>query len=786
MKNSLLLLLLLFTLQTYAQSTIETVVLEAKTNNPIAFANVVLKSIDDTTFVRGKVSDQQGKISFSDLTKDQEYCLTVSYVGFTPESYTFRTTQKRVVLDAIFLKEDKTILGEVSVSGNAHGVRYKVDRKVIDAQSFPEATQAIDLLENIPSLDVDYNGEITYREGGTFLVYIDDHPVNNGVQRLQQISTSRIKQIEVITNPPAKYNAEGSAGIIRVVLKKSRLEGYNIALSASMEQTGERKMSYNLEKQGKKGSWYLNGSFRKTIWTYADTKIEQTTIVDQQQNYLRQEMDLLGGGYYNSIDFGFNYDITPLDFVDISIGLHPFVQKQNNFDEGKVWEQNGVSSPIYEYNILTHYHGEYQYVWSTATWKHQFGDDTDHNLSLNMEYSQPFIQYIDKNISTKKTDTFFEGRGYQGSEGKDVELDALLSYEHPIGENAKLEIGVSHKDYRIPGIENRNGEFLEDGTFVAFGEQEVQEDIYYQRMVDATFATLEAKMGKINMKVGARGEWTDRKVEYDDFQDNDKKRKQNNDNYFKLFPSFHLLYENNDENQWAVSYTKRISRPRYYDIVPVKNFSSPYSYHIGNETLQPIYRHSFEVSYRKMWKNNFFNVELYHKRIEQVYRIEYHLGEGNTLYEIPENVGTYNLTGGEIMIGIDITKWWNVNLSTKAFHHITTFEDASREVLKQFCSNVRLNNKMRLGQLAKLKWDVRYSSPFDNGQTKQDGFWYCNGSVSKSLWKKHWNVTFSYNHIFDRRTTISTIDDPTIQRVEQEHRKPFYTLKLSYQLNNQK
>lgn len=220
MKYSYFITVFLFGCFCFSQTaTVQGTVSDSLTGNPVAFAEVVLAAAktNDSTLL-GAITNENGFFIFEKVPYGT-YKFSAAFMGFGKVEKTITIQTKKTDLGTLYLSENAEDLEQVVVTSSKPGVQYKVDRQIINPQSFPGANVAVDLLKNVSSLQVDVNGEVTYRNDGTFKVYINGHPVPNGSQKLQQIPTEQIERIEVITNPSSEFSAEGSAGIIQIILE---------------------------------------------------------------------------------------------------------------------------------------------------------------------------------------------------------------------------------------------------------------------------------------------------------------------------------------------------------------------------------------------------------------------------------------------------------------------------------------------------------------------------------------------------------------------------------------
>ncbi len=349
--------------------------IDKASNNPIPYANAILKSPTDSILFKGTITDDAGRFTIKDI-KAGQYNLKLSFIGY-----------QSVVIDKIRLQRGLRDMGrielnvlsenlnEVVVRATPPSISYKVDKKVINAGSFPGASVAMDLLENIPSLQVDFEGKLTYRGDGTFSVFINGQAVANGEEKLKQIPADRIDKIEIITNPSAKYDAEGTAGIINVLLKKNRLKGYAISTTAQISTYGDKRWNYSINKQSDKGSWYLEGNANHRVWEKSHIVSDRRNVQGEDLYLVHSDMDRKGGGNQNYAEFGFNYDLTEKDVIDFNINGNILKSKSSNTRKGDVSEMLKRGSEIIsdtDYHFNGEYTNDYQYLGGAFKYEHAF------------------------------------------------------------------------------------------------------------------------------------------------------------------------------------------------------------------------------------------------------------------------------------------------------------------------------------------------------------------------------------------------------------------------------
>lgn len=764
------------------------IIIDDDTGTPLPYGNAILTSPKDSTILLGAITDNSGKFTIANIEKGK-YHLKISFIGY-----------QTVIMDNLLLQWGIKDIGEVrmkvltenmetvTVKATTQAISYKVDKKVIDAGSFPGANIAMDFLANVPSLQVDINGELTYRGDGTFKVFINGHPVANGVEKLKQIPANKIKQIEVITNPSAKYDAEGTAGIINVILKRNRLPGYAINASTSTTTLGSYDFLFSIEKQTEKGSWYANGNlgnyvFRKQSITQSQNIFSKDILYETTSDLIRIE-----NGISNSLEFGFNYDLTSNDYIDFSAYVNPLRNTNENKTTGDIYEYSHEQIPIEENYIYNNqYDVNYRYFGFTASYEHIFSGERTNKLSSYIDFATYLHPLDEKKVVTSVYDTYTKKEGFVGKEHNEILFEANLGYQNQFTEKSSIETGIEIELDHIPKVTSVSGTFDEDDNITPFHGEPLNQSVNFEQDVYAAYIIFKNSFGKFEYQLGIRSEFTDRKSNYEyEKTDGSRRITPAQNQFWNWFPSVHTVYSFSETHQLAANFSRRINRPDYWELVPLSQYDTPYSYYQGNGNLMPSYANAFEAGYKKSWNKNFVGIEVFARNTQGLIQSYSRVDTANLLVISPENVGNSWSVGTELMTGVDIFSWWNVNYSTSLFSYKLIIDfDNLNQVEKQFRSDSRLNNTFLLPKEITLKWDLNYLSPLVTVQSKRDGYFYSNFAVKKGFKDRKWEITLSFSNFLNSKK-FDNLSKGNGFRIETNYKeKPMLLIKIAYNFNNQ-
>ena len=790
----LFLVILLGTAQSFSQNTgsIKGVIIDRKSREPIAYANISLFNRQDS-LLTGTISNEKGKFYLKNIPSGK-YRLHIGFMGYQEVVYkNFIINGGVRDLGKIPMQIAPQSLKEVHIRSGKPPVTYKVDRKVINASAFPQANVALDLLENVPSLKIDVSGKITYRNDAVFQVFINGKPVADGADRLRQIPANRIDRIEIITNPSAKYAAEGTAGIINVVLKKNRLKGYRITAGLAYQTDGTYSLQFSIGRNTKRSEWHLDAGIADYKFL---TGYEQ--YIDLRSPDIRQILDTKGkwdnANGRNYISFGYNYDLTSKDEIDISFHIDPFYKTEDHDDYGIIHEQKFDASGMLVFDETYRYakrdHMTYQYVGPSLRFTHKFDKAGDKKLELSADYFTYLSNFDEAKTYEKQFDDHIEKYGtlYNEQNEKDWEFD--LDFTYPFNDYFGLEAGSSESLNYIPKTTVKNGYFTANDQLTAFTGDYHYQEVNFERNIYASYISLDYGWKKWKFKTGIRYEFVDRRADFSyNFTDDPQllTKKVNSLQYGNWFPTLHLQYSFDKTHQVTASYTRRISRPRYFLIMPVKEYESPFSYITGDENIQPTSIDSWELNYQKSWDKDYFSVQYFLHQKNNLMTYYNRIDPSDMRYLQYTNAGNSLNSGLEIGGNYHIYSWWNANLSVsvyRSFMHLYIPNEIDRKSDKTM-GNIQLNQDFDLPARFKIQLKLRYDSPWEYLQREGDAVWKMQVSLQKRL-GKHWRFLVYTNNLWGDIVHQSQTLAPGIRIQNTFRYKQYIGFKLMYNFNNRK
>lgn len=756
-------------------------------SHAIEYANIGLYD-DDENLVSGAISKSDGSFVIDGLSMGQ-YVLKVMFVGFEPyESSLLQITNDDPMIDVqtIILEPRTEEIDEVEVLGQRKPVVYKLDKKVVDAAAYPNASggTAVDILENVPSVTVDLEGNVSLRGSADFTVFINGKPsMFQGADALEQIPAGQIDNIEIITNPSARYDAEGTAGIINIILKKETANGITGLVNVNGSTTGSYGADFLFTKKTDRWYWKAGGNHTRN-YRKGDFEQFKSTFANDTLGSFFSEGDRTGHFENTSGMLGFGYEDRKNSFeVELGAGIPGFGYNGNlMYTENYVAGNEQIPYREGSYNSHDYKHMSNDIYSANINYTRKLKGE-GHKLSMNIYGNYNYALEYFENDLLDFNDIQDDGQKSWEDEYR-VTVRAKADYERPLfSNNGKFEAGYLYDLY------------LEDGDYTlhdfnaTLGEFVNMEDYYsrylLKRHIHAMYGIVSDKSGMLSYQFGLRTEYADRILE------SSSKWAENIKSAFDFFPSGHVSLQPGEFNQLSASYSRRIERARLHYLEPFITFADSYTARTGNPFVRNEYINSYEISWqRDLKESDFFSVELFHRaKSDKIERIRTIYRPGITLDSI-SNVGNDYSTGAEAMANIALFSWWTLNASASLYHYSIVSDYKIPGVDDESLNwQLRFSNMLTLNSTTKIQLDGNYVGPSVSTQGTREAFFYTNLSIRKQFFKRKVTGTISASDILrtaEYRNTQTGNGMETITKVV-----PFYpaiNFSLSFRINqyNQK
>ena len=755
--------------------------IDSKLEESLSYASVALYNSADSSLVTGTITDESGNFNLTGVSEGN-YFVEIEFIGFqkkTIADIAYSYQYQQIDLGVIHLNPSALELGEVTITNDEPFLQYKIDRKVVNVSQHINATggTAIDVLENAPSMDTDIEGNITLRGSSNFKVLIDGKPtILEGSDALSQLPASAIEDIEIITNPSAKYDPDGTAGIINVKMKKSKSSGMTGLISGSVGSSplysGNILLNYKLDKINFTGGAkynYNDGSISRSLFR-ENYFSDSTTIINTKDsgNRLRSGVSLLGGIEYN---------ISEKNTLSLMGTFNNFYSERNNSSHSSLEK---IPENIIDYyvtdNSLSGSNKGFQLEFNDT---HQF-DSPDHLLEISGtiykgngttdELQFPFISdsdWVPLDLETENIQKLITS---------DESLYNLyFDYTRPIGTNGLLEGGYQFKYDR-----SETGYLFQTYELNSSVNNLISEDNYdFLRSIHAIYGTYTDRFGKYDIKLGIRAEYTDRVFTSESLLEDFTYNK------LDFYPSLYVTRSFQNDQQIQLNYSRRINRPSDRYLNPIPRYSNGFYSFIGNPSLEPEYANSFELNYQKGFGASYIAAETFLRQtVNKITQIQ-SMTEDNILVYTMDNLNSDFTMGIELTGFFKATEWWQINPTFSLSKYQLNGEYDAEDIIKSSINwNASLDNTFKLKTGTTFQIQGVYKSPTVTLTGNMNASYGLNLAIKQDLFNKA-SLTFSIRDVFGTMNRSYTLDNPDYYVVGDMSREaPIFTLSFSYRFNN--
>lgn len=791
-------------------------VIDANSEEVLPFVNVVLLSAKDSTLIDGTVTNEKGFFLLKNVKPNSNFILKLSFIGYKDVYRNIKLKDKPLNVGTLSMSTNSEILEGVEIVAERQMMEYKLDKRVINVEKnlVSAGGDASDVLENVPSVSVDEDGAVSLRGNSNVKVLIDGKPSellgNDLATVLSQIPASTIANIEVITNPSAKYDPEGMSGIINIKLKEKGNKGLsgniNLTGGSAIEKffprtNGSAGISYSTKKWGFSAS--VDGRFNERGRRSDNMKLLFNQAKDGYDAWMRSKQsgnssNLSGGG-----KIGFDWYIDDKTSLTLSyngrVHGHP-TDKATIANENLLDQRFGEDTSLYSARSLDQIttgvsNGKFHTF--SLNFSKQFNNpeqelmiDANWNMGGFYRESSQILDYWNPTIPNyEKKDI---------SESNDDRAVVNINYSHPFSKTLKMEVGYnlnysdrqSVYEYYLNGSEQR--------------DDEMSYDFYSTEYINAIYATLGYSFGKWSGQLGLRGEIAS--------SEGTKKMLNKEDDHFTKeyispFPTLHLSYQITDMQSAQLSYSRRINRPNMFTMMPNVDLSSPEHIRFGNPNIDPEYTDAVELGYSIILpKTTIFTSAYYRQTNNRISWFNFLWTEENArkygfewvldvagdevdkgkLAMTSLNIDKSVNYGLELIIDQQITKWWKVNLSANFFGNYTDATIINDNEIKSFNWDAKLNSTMNLPHEWTIQTSAMYFAPRKTIQGESAARFFSDIAIKKNINKK---ITLSLRYADIFRTAGHRSNTITDDYFSIRNGKPYrqsLTLNFSYRFGDGK
>ncbi|MEL6657614.1 MAG: TonB-dependent receptor [Bacteroidota bacterium] len=754
------------------QGTVKGKVLD-ELQQPVAYATISVSDAEGT-LISGGITDEKGKFSLDKLPFGT-LAVEVQFLGYQTFTQNVQLSNKErtISLSGIQLQPAQTQLEEVVVTAEHSQYSLQMDRKVfrVGKDVLAQGSNALDILNEVPQVAVDPTGSVTLRGNSQVQILINGRrtglTMNNAID---QIDGENIDRIEVITNPSASFDANGSAGIINIVLKKNQEYGFKGQVSTTLGTPANYIVRPSLLYKSERLNFFANYRWRYSdyngLYITDQRNLDNSEITRLTKNEVEDRHDdgrsfYVGGDYYwkerNSVTLAFyRADTKDTDFTAL------------NYD----WEgaqsttallRNGNSVERRDYNQLeanyTRSYEERGRKWTIDMQYDFWNSNKDWQLNT---FGEILPENVPANIRTNNQ---------SGSRDFVVQTD----YSLPVGENGKVQFGGKLENRVVTN--NYLAESLVDEQWLTF--MDIDNDVDYREAISGGYVEYENKLGKLDYKAGIRAEYTS--IEISDIENAFTQNKY----YLNWFPSAFLSYPFSESSSVQASYSRRINRPFLWDLYPFFEIRDINVLQIGNPDLDPTYTNGYELTYALRKEKFSFNPGIYHRRSEQPFQTFLSQESAELFVLQPVNIEALIETGIEFNASYQPTRAlrFTADFNYYQFEDIGTFngQDLSADGTTW---RARVSTQVRLPKELRVQAFYMYTAPRNEAQLNYLSYSDLTLAVSKTILKDRLDISARAFNILDSRIrqTIATTDTYTLEQSSRRYGARYW-MTIVYKFN---
>lgn len=793
--------LVFFVVPVFALQTIRGRIVDGNTSQPLDFVNVALLKEANAAPATGVISDEKGHFELPRVPNGK-YMLRISFVGYNTIELPLKVSDKELDMGMIKLYEDSKRLSEVEVVGQGTQMRFEIDKKVfsVDQNIASAGGSATEVLQNIPSVDVDNEGNVSLRNNSSVEVWINGKPsgltAENRAQILQQMPAESIESIEIMTNPSAKFNPEGTSGIINLVMKKNRKGGYygSASLGTMWSQGAIPGVNAGINYNYNSGRFdaYINMGYR--AMNFAGGGWSERYSLDTNNDttaLLKQDNERLFGYSGLFTRAGIDYRLSDKH----SIGLSGFGMVGTGGGSDKI---NYTLTDYATSNILRNYNrynvndGGRPGMNITLDYKWEL-DQKGSNLMSSLSYSTHKRYSDDSYLQRENSGADTTSYIMQYNQGQNKEWQFKLDFTKKFSETDRLEAGWQStlQDRFGP---NSATDLLTNSPLYAY-----YNEFDYKEQVHAAYITYGNRFNNLSLQGGLRGEYFWRHP-FNSVLDNAGNKQA--DDYgakgeIQLFPSFFASYSLPDNNEIQFNASRRISRPRGRQINPFRDYSDSTNISYGNLDLSPEYSAALELNYLKTWDKHSLASTLYHRFTDDVIQRVSFMNNDNVLESTYMNVTKSANTGFELVVKNNLFKILNLTSSVNLYYsklyastYISPYNNSiTRNIPEQenFSWTGRVIGNVILGKNTFGQITGQYSAPRLIAQGKETASYSVDLGLRQTLFDRKLSLNFMIRDVLNtRRRSSVTWGDGFYQRSESYFSGRMIGLTATYNFGNMK
>ncbi|MDY0026368.1 MAG: TonB-dependent receptor [Lentimicrobium sp.] len=719
------------------------------TKHAVEYGSVALFRQKDSVLTGGTISNAKGQFTIDNIAPGR-YFIRVQFMGFEDmvvKGIMITPKTPSVDLGELALKASATAISGVEVTAEREMMINNLDKKIINVDKTIAAIggSAVDVMQTIPSVTVDVDGNLSLRGSQNITILVDGKPsglaeLSSG-DLLQQIPASSIQSIEIVTNPSVRYDPEGTSGIINIVLKKRSLQGLNGQVSLTGGTNGSYNTSLNLNYRKDRINVFAGYDNRVGTFKGRGTSLRTTNVEDFTSELNQKDVYEFSRNMHN-LNTGIDYKLNDLNTLTFNFQL-----RDMNFDNDGTTTSlttTETSDTMRYFNRTSNSARHINSLNYTLSYKREFttkGKELTADFMVidnNMQGDQ------DINQNEIRAPEFPLIRQSSKSRNSNFMYMAQANFVYPRENGSRIETGFKSTIKNL-SMRNELAEYSSTTDNWVINPQ-ANNDFDYFEQIHAAYGIYSASLKKFKYQLGLRAEQL--------ISDSDLLKGEDSFDlsYLSWFPSVHIAFEQSEKQQWALSYSRRISRPHNRQLNPYVDYSDSLNIRYGNPKLKPEFINSFELGWSTFVGKNSLNASLFFRHTEGLIERVTTLGDAGVTYTTYENLNNGYSYGIELIGNREFAKWFKANLNLSYFQNVFEGSDEfniARTESWQWTS--KLNMNFNVAKSLMLSAAVYYNSPRTFAQEKRDAMYWADISARYDFMKGKASLSLRISDIFDTR-----------------------------------
>ena len=759
---------------------------DVSTNEHVEYGSVVLFRSSDSTMISGSLTDAKGKFLIEKI-KPGKYYIRIQFIGYENKiipNVNISAQNADIKLGDISIHPNSSSLSGVVITSQKAMITNNLDKKVItvDKNMAIGGGTATDVMENVPSVSVDADGNVSLRGNPNITLLIDGKPSSQtGISTsdvLNQIPANAIESVEVITNPSVRYDPDGTTGIINIVLKKKALQGFNGIISGNAGTGDKYNGTLNLNYRKDKFNIFVGADGRLNHMKTSMESTRTTTYTDATEVLKQSQSGSMDRNMY-SLTGGIDYYLDTRNNMTFSV-----INRNMSFNStGTTLNSNYNDSD----SLLRYFERQNEGIRNVNSY--------DYTLSYKHLFPQKGREYTNdiiysSNVMNNEADINQQDYLLQGFEpvgdpfmqkNTAVNTNKLLTvqgnYVYPMNENGRIEAGYKAA---LRDMKMRYDYSYYNDTTGWVSQEDLKNQYDYSDQLYAVYGIYGNSIGKLKYQAGLRFEqvFTKSKV----FQTNTDY----NSSYSQFYPSLHTQYDLGKERELQFSYSRRVQRPSPRELNPYVDYSDSLNIETGNPALKPEFATSLELGIQKYWKTSSITTSIFYNRTKDVVEDITRIQDNGVTITMPMNINTSTKYGMELIGTISPQKWVKINANASFFQDVmSALPKENIEGSKLFSWNTRLNLSFFPWKNGSFQLIGNYNAPTRNIQEYHKEQYYADASFRQDFLKNKLSLSLRLTDVFNTRTFYETTSGNGFSTESKRYRESrvFY-VGLQMQINN--